>query len=47
VLSARGNRVVVGRFLAPVERRKVAADLQAAIAALRSRRFDHAWDREP
>jgi uncharacterized membrane protein len=47
VLSSRGNRVVVGRFLAPVERRKVAAELQAAIAAMRARRFDHAWDREP
>jgi len=46
VLTSRGNRVVIGRFLAPVERRKVAADLQAAIAALRSRRFNHAWDRE-
>ena len=46
VLSSRGNRVVVGRFMAPVERRKVAADLQAAIAVLRSRRYDHAWDRE-
>ncbi|SRR6478672_9220072 len=47
VLSSRGNRVVVGRFLAPVARRKVAVDLQAALAALRARRYDHAWDREP
>ncbi len=47
VLSSRGNRVVVGRFLAPVTRRKVAVDLQAALAALRARRYDHAWDREP
>jgi len=43
-LTSRGNRVVIGRFLAPVERRKVAANLQAAIVALRSRRFEHNWD---
>jgi uncharacterized membrane protein len=46
VLSSRGNRVVVGRFLAPADRAKVAADLQAALAAMRSPRFDHSWDRE-
>ena len=46
VLTARGNRVVVGRFLSPVERRKVGTELQAALAAMRSRRYDHAWDRE-
>jgi uncharacterized membrane protein len=45
VLSSRGNRVVIGRFLAPDERAKVAAELQAALAALRSPRYDHAWDR--
>lgn len=47
VLTSRGNRVVVGRFLAPQERAKVAAELQAALAAMRSPRFDHPWDREP
>jgi uncharacterized membrane protein len=47
VLSSRGSRVVVGRFLSPVERRKVAAELQAAVTAMRSPRFDHAWDRQP
>src|SRR5436190_8329547 len=46
VLTSRGNRVVVGRFLAPAERAKVAAELQAALAAMRSPRFDHPWDRE-
>ena len=46
VLTARGNRVVVGRFLSPVERRKVGTELQAALAAMRSRRYDHAWDSE-
>jgi uncharacterized membrane protein len=47
VLTSRGNRVVVGRFLAPAERRKVADELQAALATLRAPRFDHPWDREP
>jgi uncharacterized membrane protein len=45
VLSSRGNRVVIGRFLAPAERAQVAAELQAALAAMRSPRFEHPWDR--
>jgi uncharacterized membrane protein len=45
VLSSRGNRVVVGRFLAPAARAQVAAELQAAQAGLRSPRFEHPWDR--
>jgi uncharacterized membrane protein len=44
VLVSRGNRLVVGRFLAPSERERVAGELKAAIAALRSRRYDHKWD---
>ena len=46
VVSARGNRVVVGRFLAPAARAKVAADLTAALAAMRAPTYQHAWDRE-
>jgi uncharacterized membrane protein len=45
VLSSRRNRVVVGRFLAPDTRAKVAAELQAALAAMRSPNYEHAWDR--
>ena len=44
VVSSRGNRVVVGRFLAPADRAKVADELQAALAALRAPTYDHAWD---
>ena len=46
VLTSRGNRVVVGRFLAPTERRKVGKALQAALAAMRAPRYEHDWDRE-
>jgi uncharacterized membrane protein len=46
VLSSRGNRVVVGRFLAPDARTKVAADLTAALATLRAPTYEHAWDRD-
>jgi uncharacterized membrane protein len=46
VLTSRGNRVVVGRFLAPDERQRVAAALEAAIAALRVPRYEHDWDRD-
>jgi uncharacterized membrane protein len=45
VLTSRGNRVVVGRFLAPAERARVADELKAALAASRAPRFDHPWDR--
>ena len=44
VLISRGNRLVVGRFLGPDERERVAGELQAAIAALRAPRFEHKWD---
>jgi uncharacterized membrane protein len=46
VLTSRGNRVVVGRFLAPAERRRVGAELEAAIAVMRAPRYHHDWDRE-
>ena len=44
VLISRGNRLVVGRFLAPNVREKVAEELQAALAAFRAPRYDHAWE---
>ena len=46
VLSSRGNRVVIGRFLGAPERQRVADDLRRALVALRSPRYEHAWDRE-
>ena len=46
VLTSRGNRVVVGRFLAPVERRRVGKELEAALAAMRAPRYEHDWDRD-
>lgn len=45
VVSSRGNRVVVGRFLAPAARAEVAEQLKAALAAMRSPTYEHAWDR--
>ena len=47
VVSSRGNRVVVGRFLAPAAKAKVADELKAALAAMRSPTYEHAWDRDP
>ena len=44
VLVSRGNRVVIGRFLAPAERRKVAEQLKAALADMRAPRYAHEWD---
>ena len=44
-VASRGNRVVIGRFLAPDERRRVADDLKAAVAAMRAPRHKHTWDR--
>ena len=46
VLTSRGNRVVVGRFLAPAERQRVAVELAAAIASMRAPRYQHGWDRD-
>ena len=36
--------LVVGRFLAPSERERVAGELEAALAALRAPRYQHKWD---
>jgi uncharacterized membrane protein len=44
VVISRGNRLVIGRFLAPSERERVAGELEAAIAALRAPRYEHKWD---
>jgi hypothetical protein len=47
VLVSRGNRVVVGRFLAPAERRQVAEQLKAALADMHAPRYEHPWDQSP
>jgi uncharacterized membrane protein len=43
VLTSRGNRVVIGRFLSPGERLHVAEQLKAALAEMRSPTYDHDW----
>ncbi len=44
VVVSRGNRAVIGRFLGPDERLRVADQLKAAIADMRAPRYDHAWE---
>ena len=44
IVTSRGNRAVIGRFLGPEERLKVADQLKSAIADMRTPRYDHAWD---
>jgi uncharacterized membrane protein len=44
VLTSRGNRVVVGRFLSPDERDHVAEQLKAALVRMRTPRYAHSWD---
>lgn len=44
MVTSRGNRAVIGRFLGPEERLRVADQLKAAIADMRSPRYDHTWD---
>lgn len=44
VVTSRGNRAVIGRFLGPEERLKLAEELKAALASMRAPRFRHAWD---
>ena len=39
VLASRGQRLVVGRFLSPDAREKLADDLKAALAAMRAPRY--------
>ena len=46
VLTSRGNRAVIGRFLAPEERLHVCEQLKAAVAEMRAPRYRHAWDEE-
>ena len=46
VVTSRGNRVVIGRFLAPAVRNEVGEQLEAALARLRSPRYEHPWDRK-
>src|SRR5882672_9288685 len=40
----QGERLVVGRFLSPGERHDVGERLKAALADVRSPRYDHKWD---
>jgi len=47
VVASRGNRTVIGRFLAPAERLHVGEQLKAALAEMRAPRYRHAWDKEP
>lgn len=44
VVTSRGNRAVIGRFLGPAERLRVADQLKAAIADMRAPQYDHAWE---
>lgn len=44
VVVSRGNRAVIGRFLGPDERLRVADQLKAAIAEMRAPQYDHAWE---
>ena len=44
VVVSRGNRAVIGRFLGPDERLRVADQLKAAIADMRAPQYDHAWE---
>jgi len=46
-VASRGNRTVVGRFLAPAERERVAEQLKAALAEMRAPRYQHHWDSQP
>lgn len=46
VVTSRGNRVVIGRFLAPAVRHEVGEQLKVALARLRSPRYEHPWDKE-
>lgn len=43
-LIARGNRLVIGRFLTPEERLDVARALRSALASIKTPTYDHRWD---
>lgn len=44
VATSRGNRAVLGRFLSPPERLRVADELKAALAEMRTPTYKHRWD---
>ena len=46
IVSSRGNRLTVGRFLSPQERRALGKELEAALASVAAPRFSHPWDDE-
>ena len=46
VATSRGNRAVLGRFLSPPERLRVADELKTALAEMRAPTYQHRWDRE-
>jgi len=43
VVTSRGNRVVIGRFLSPAERHQLGEQLAAALAEMRAPQYDHKW----
>jgi uncharacterized membrane protein len=44
IVSSRGNRLVIGRFLSTPERRAAARELEAAIGLRHSPTYRHPWD---
>ena len=44
MVSSRSTCAVIGRFLAPAERERVADQLKAALAEMRAPRYEHEWD---
>jgi uncharacterized membrane protein len=44
MLTSRGTRLVVGRFLPPEERLELAQELRAALTRARAPVYDHRWD---
>jgi len=46
IATSRGNRVVIGRFLAPSVRAEAAEGLKAAMARMRAPSYEHPWDQE-
>jgi uncharacterized membrane protein len=46
IATSRGQRIAIGRFLSPAERIDVGEKLKAALADMRSPRYEHKWDRD-
>jgi uncharacterized membrane protein len=46
IVSSRGNRLTIGRFLSPPERRAIGRELEAALAGLRAPAYRHRWDED-